>query len=182
MNTIDPSTIRIDLATEQDLPQMLALYDAAVRWLVDQGLSGQWGTTPFSQQPALVERFTAWIRQQSLFVARHNGVILGTIAIISSPPAYAAREWNQHRGAALYLEAFATDRCYAGQGIGRMLLDWSEHLAQSQGYEWLRLDCWVGNAALRRYYRQQGFEERGEFALGEWRGMLFEKQLPPLDR
>jgi GNAT superfamily N-acetyltransferase len=182
MNPLDLSAIRFEPATEQDLPQILALFDAAMCWLVVQGLSDQWGTTPFSQQPAEVEHFAAWIRQGSLFVARHNEVILGTIVIVSAPPSYSAREWNQTPRAALYLKAFATDRRYAGQGVGRVLLDWVEQQARNQGIDWLRLDCWAGNESLRRYYRGQGFEERGEFGQGEWRGMLFEKQLLPPDR
>ncbi|HEY0737811.1 MAG TPA: GNAT family N-acetyltransferase [Herpetosiphonaceae bacterium] len=182
MNPLDLSAIHIEPATEQDLPQILALFDAAVRWLVEQGLSDQWGTRPFSQQPAEIEDFTAWIRQGSFFVARQHAAILGTIVIVAAPPAYSAQEWNQTPRTALYLKAFTTDRRYAGQDLGRLMLDWVERLARSQGIEWLRLDCWAGNTALRRYYRRQGFEERGEFGLGAWRGMLFEKQLLSWDR
>jgi GNAT superfamily N-acetyltransferase len=169
--------VRIVPAAEQDLAAVFALFDEAVRWLVAQGLSGQWGTEPFSSRPEQVQRFAAWIREGMLYVARTDTAILGTIVINPMPPTYAAQEWDQKPRPALYLEAFVTDRRYSGQGVGRRLLELAAQAAREQQIRWLRLDCWAGNAALRHYYRQAGFMECGGFTLGAWHGTLFEKQL-----
>jgi GNAT superfamily N-acetyltransferase len=173
------SNINIVLATAEDLPAVLALFDEAVRWLVAQGWSGQWGTEPFSSYPEAVERFAAWIREGIFYVARSDAAILGTIVINPGLPSYIAQQRDRLPQPALYLEAFATDRRYSGHGIGRRLLGLAEQAAQEQGIAWLLLDCWAGNAALRRYYRQAGFAECGAFTLGSWQGMLFKKQLSP---
>jgi GNAT superfamily N-acetyltransferase len=56
----------------------------------------------------------------------------------------------------------AVRRAWAGQGVGRQLLQWAERKAAEAGRRYLRLDCVPTNAFLRQYYEDAGFTARGE--------------------
>lgn len=166
---------------EGDLPGILTLWDETVAWLVAKGVTGQWGTTPFSQLPAMRERFLLWLRRGEFFVARErmapSGPIVGTLALVDTIPGYAASAWGQAPEHGLYLEAFTTARMLRGSGLGRGLLRWAEAYTVEQGKAFLRLDCWAENQALYAYYCAAGFQPHGTFRLGAWEGQMFEKCL-----
>lgn len=171
--------VALSLAPAQvgDLPAILALFDDAVAWLAAKGLVSQWGTTPFSELPAMRTRLATWIDQGVLFVARAGDELVGTLVVTDQIPRYAQREWEQRPAVAYYVESFTTARRLAGQGIGRALLEWAARYAEGHGADYLRLDCYAGNADLCAYYRRAGFTACGEVALGAWRGQLFEQPL-----
>jgi GNAT superfamily N-acetyltransferase len=169
--------LSITQASENDLPAILALFDESVRWLVERGIVGQWGTKPFSDQPKTREEFMGWISRGEMFVAKSNGVLVGTVALAEAPPGYIAHYWEPFPETALYLEALTTKWSLAGRGIGREILRWVDEYALQQGKTAIWLDCWADSDALVSYYRSEGYEPRGQFGVKEWHGQLFEKQL-----
>lgn len=171
------TTLEIRRANEGDLPAILGLFDLAVEWLVARGLGGQWGTRPLSENARMIEQFLDWIRLGTFFVAVRENAVVGTIVLSPEPPPYAAGVCQRHVRQAIYLEAFVTDRRFAGQGVGAHLLAFGGERAGRQGLNWLQLDCWAGNEALRCYYRRAGFQECEVFQVGDWQGVLFEKPL-----
>ncbi len=174
------NTLEMTRARPNDLGVILALFDEAVVWLVSHGLEKQWGTTPFSELPRMRERLVAWIDQGILFTARSHDQLVGTLVVSETAPEYVAHLWQSFPTSAFYLEAFMTARSRAGQGIGRVALQWAEQHAIQANKTTLWLDCWAENHALCHYYEQAGFIPQGEFFVGEWRGQLFEKLLPQL--
>jgi GNAT superfamily N-acetyltransferase len=167
--------MRIDKATPHDMHDILALFDQVQAWLSDRGLSEQWGTIPFSANPAIIMRFQEWIDGSLLYLARSDEAVMGTLVFSPRPPAYVLAHCTPYLRQSLYLEAFATCRDHAGQGVGHLLLQAAEAVAREQGLGWLQLDCWAGNPGLRRYYRHAGFTECCTFTLGTWQGVLCEK-------
>lgn len=169
--------IEIRVATRADVPRILTLFDGAVGWLVERGISGQWGTRPFSDHSHAEERFLAWIDPGVMFVAQIDGEIVGSLAISEHPPAYAEAACVGLPGPVYYLEAFVTDRSRAGQGIGRTMLAWAERRARDRGIGSLQLDCWSGNPALVAYYQRAGYVPVRRFEVGTWIGQLLVKEL-----
>ena len=165
----------IDKATLKDLPTILSLFDAAQAWLVGKGLAEQWGTEPFSETQ--VERFTEWLERDVLYVLRDKVFIVGTLVINSEPPDYARSACEKYPRQALYLEAFAVHPNFRGRHFGRQLLEFAKSEARRRGVDWLRLDCWSGNEALKRYYVDAGYSRFAHCELGTWRGALFEKHI-----
>ena len=155
---------------------MLGLFDSVQAWLVARGFKEQWGDAPFSANETQRQRFTAWLAAGTFFVVRDERQIVGTLVFSLEPPSY-ARNACAGRAPGGYLKAFAVRRDYAGQGVGRALLSWAEGEAVSRGLDILRLDGWAGNDVLRAYYRRAGFSEIARLALGDWRGIMFEKRL-----
>lgn len=171
------SQIEIVRATRADLPRIIALFDEAVQWLVERGITGQWGTVPFSEHPDVEQRFLGWIDPGAMVVARLGGEVVGCLAMVPHPPDYAADACAGLPGPAHYLEAFVTDRRLAGVGIGRKLLGWAEGDARRRGLRWLRLDCWAGNRELVSYYQRAGYLPVRQFGTGSWIGQLLVKDL-----
>ncbi|HEX8597957.1 MAG TPA: GNAT family N-acetyltransferase [Chloroflexia bacterium] len=171
----------ITRATADDLPEVLALFDEAVVWLVERGQEAQWGKVPFSRLPGAHARFNQWIEAGALYVARIDDRMVGTVALSETPPQYAARFFDGFPATAFYLEAFTTKRWMSGQGIGRDLLRWAEQYAVEHGKASIWLDCWAGKPALPNYYQAAGYIPRREFALGDWQGLLLEKPLAPVE-
>lgn len=171
----------VSQAAQSDVPGVLALFDDSVSWLTEKGLSGQWGTTPFSEIPNMHRQFADWIADGTLFVARLDGAVAGSIVITGVVPKYAATMWESFPYTAFYIEAFATARSLEGRGLGRGLLQWAEQYASRNGKTALWLDCWADNPDLCNYYRRSGYEARGLLVVNQWRARLFEKQLSPVE-
>lgn len=158
------------------MDEILYLFDSVQAWLVARGLKGQWGEVPLSSSPSQRERFASWLDAGDFYVVRDKVAIVATLVLTTQPPDYAKGACKgQPEGS--YLEAFAVDRAYAGQGMGSTLLAWAEAQTLRRGLNVLRLDCWAENKALRAYYRRSGFEETAALVLGAWEGVLFEKEL-----
>ncbi len=174
---INPETISITPASQADLLPILKLFDEAIIWLNQRGITKQWGTEPLSASTRSREQFMGWIEQGYMFIARLDSRVVGSLALNPAAPSYIASRWEHFPASAFYLEAFVTARTLSGQGVGRIFLQWAEQHAQNGGKTAIWLDCWAENAALVHYYQQMGFVPRGEFGLKAWRGQLFEKEL-----
>jgi len=100
---------RIEAATLDDLPGIIALFDDALAWLNRRGITGQWGTTPFSALPTMREHFGALIDREAMFVARsgREHEPIGTVAVGPHVPAYALPVVEGLPGPAYYLEALS---------------------------------------------------------------------------
>jgi GNAT superfamily N-acetyltransferase len=74
----------------------------------------------------------------------------------------------------VYVRALVTSRTPEARGAGRLLLDHAMRLAQEQGVEQVRVDCFAGNdGRLVAFYESCGFTRVGTFTVGEtWTGAL----------
>ena len=88
-----------------DAPAVMAMLDATVAWLAAHGRSGQWGTKPFSAQPAQVQRVHDWAAGGGLWIAETEGLPAGAMVLGDAPP-YAPPAPQ----AELYVVALVTDR------------------------------------------------------------------------
>ncbi len=58
-----------------------------------------------------------------------------------------------------YINAVATDTAYRGQGVGRRLMEWAEHLADASDADALSLIVAEENSDARRLYERLGYQE-----------------------
>src|SRR5271157_1542528 len=63
------ATWQIRPAGSGDAAHILSVSDEATLWLVDRGLSDQWGGEPPSSESAFVNRVSSWIRERQAVVA-----------------------------------------------------------------------------------------------------------------
>ena len=102
------------------------------------------------------------IEAGNTWLAEHGGVPVGTITLqwVDEPM------WGARPPDAGYVHRLAIRRSVAGLGA-ELLASADAHVA-AHGRAFLRLDCWSGNAALRRYYEHAGFTHRGERSEESW--------------
>ena len=155
----------------EDLPSVAGLMDGAVRWLVSQGRTGQWGDQPWSASEAKVERIRCMIADNELLVLEHDGAVVA--ALVRGPVAHdyvpASAEPEDY---VLLLVADPSVR-----GAGRRLLDESWDRARAEGLRRQRVDCYAGDdGKLVRFYESAGFTRLAPFEVNGWPGQLLERR------
>ncbi|KAJ5950328.1 uncharacterized protein N7479_008741 [Penicillium vulpinum] len=190
-NTIDNGShdIAIVRGTVDDVPAVINLLDTAVKWLVSRGGIGQWGATPFSENPQRAEQLKEsattghglWLAIKvtdgtAMDQNQHSDIppkaiegeaprsIIGAIAVGERMPYVAAVSEPE-----LYVRLLVTDRQQAGNGIGKRLLEHARDLAKGAGISLLRVDCYAGGEGnLAKYYESQGFKPSERLDLEGW--------------
>jgi hypothetical protein len=125
------ATWQIRPAVPGDAQDILSASDEATRWLVEHGLSEQWGAEPPSSEPVFVAHVSSWITNGEAVVAiDSNSDIHGYAVTGSFPPPYmdpivAKRAIED----AYYVYTVASRMRPESRGAGRSLLIWA--LAQA---------------------------------------------------
>jgi GNAT superfamily N-acetyltransferase len=169
----DLGPIRLETARPDDLPVVMGILDECATWLHSRGIA-QWA---LPQPPHEWEKMRVQIALGHVSLARMEAdrSLVGTLRIEWEDPF-----WGDHgAGEAGYVHALAIRDHVRGHGLGVQLLQWAEAQTASRGRSYIRVDCWAENAHLRRYYESLGFQYRGDFMDGAWRGALYEKEAAP---
>jgi GNAT superfamily N-acetyltransferase len=140
--------------TAFDLDTVITLLDEAIAWLVEQGRPDQWGSRPWSEQPATVDFMKTMIAEGELWLAEIDGEAVGALIVSESPmhyvPAIDERE--------LYIRLLVSSRRHKGAGIGKALIDHARSIARQRGISLVRVDCYSGpDRKLVRFYESAGF-------------------------
>ncbi|MEV7190879.1 GNAT family N-acetyltransferase [Streptomyces sp. NPDC093510] len=156
----DPMQIRPGGA--DDVPAVLALFDGAVEWLVSQGRTGQWGTTPWSENPKAVALVEKYLTTGEPWIAEIDGEVVGTVTLTDGPGGDIIPEADEPER---YIHLLVADhRRFPGRGVGRALLAHAAEETRRQGVSLLRVDCYAGDdGKLVAYYESNGFERTTPF-------------------
>jgi GNAT superfamily N-acetyltransferase len=150
------------VATADDTPAVVALYDEAVDWLAGRGLSDQWGTKPFSERPDVVALIRARVESGAMWLAHNGGLLLGAIVLGDEAPSYVDPAGERE----IYISGFITSRAPDARAAGRLLLHHAKTAAADAGISLLRLDCYAGGTGgLVAYYESVGFEQVTRFTV-----------------
>jgi GNAT superfamily N-acetyltransferase len=158
VTTARPGTprIRVDLATPEDVPGIVAVRVNAAEELTARFGGGHWSGHA-------TVRGVAWdMRQGRVLVARRGSRIVGTLKVTTRKPwsidiSYfipCKRPW--------YLTNMAVDPAHQRLGIGKRLVLEAVRLVREWGGEALRLDAYDdANAGAGPFYEKCGFSEVG---------------------
>jgi GNAT superfamily N-acetyltransferase len=167
-----------------DLPVILAMLDSSVGWLVSQGRTGQWGSTPLSENPKVVESVLRYMDEGSVFIAEADGVPAATLTLDDAPGAYLSHlppPGEPER----YIHWLASDRRFKGHGVGAALLAHAAEVTRRAGVGLLRVDCYAGDdRKLVAYYESNGFTPTQAYTVGEneWPGQVLAMRVQDLPR
>lgn len=157
-----------------DEESLLRLFDEAVLWLTDRGLSGQWGSRPWSERADTRARVTRLAGSPGLTVAEVGDSLVGALDVSEESPSYAPVTTEP----GLYVWILLTSRRFMGQGIGTALLDHARAECLARDLSLLRVDCWAGGQGqLVRYYESAGFTATEPFDRDGWPGQLLVQRL-----
>ncbi|MBG0819823.1 GNAT family N-acetyltransferase [Planomonospora sp. ID91781] len=156
-----------------DVRAVLGMFDSAVAWLTAQGRTGQWGSEPFSTDPARVARVEEWAAAGGMRIAEVDGEPAGCLVVGPAMPYVTPAPEPE-----VYVRVLVVDRRFPGRGIGAALLERARAEAAEQGISLVRVDCYAGDdGRLVKYYESQGFTRTEPFTVGEWPGQLLEMRL-----
>ena len=159
-------------AEPRDKVALLGMFDEAVAWLVARDQVGQWGDRPWSQAEEGCRAVQAMLEGGGMYVLEKRGRVVGALDVGGRP------EYAQPIDASeLYIRLVLTSRTEAGRSFGRTLIERAVELAQGQGAEMMRVDCWAGAPGLVAWYEGFGFACSQAFTLDGWHGQVLERSL-----
>ncbi|MFD0373061.1 GNAT family N-acetyltransferase [Streptomyces sp. NPDC059071] len=166
--------IKIRQGGPEDVPAMLAIFDSAVVWLNERGITAQWGTEPFTSRPRTVELVERVASEGTPWIAEIDGVPAGTLTLTPHPGQYVAPADEPER----YVRYLATDARFHGRGVGAALLAHAASETRREGVSLLRVDCFAGSEGrLVAYYERQGFTRTETFTVNDWPGQVLEQRV-----
>ena len=169
----------IESATSADLDELETLYDDLNDYLAATTNYPGWikGIYPIREDAAV------GIKQHTLFVARYNGKIIGSVILDHHPEeAYQGVRWkvDTDYSSIFVIRTLVVHPCFLKKGVGRMLLDYSFEQARQAAIKSIRLDVYEKNFPAIRLYEKCGFDYvdtvdlgLGKYGLNEFK--LYEK-------
>lgn len=152
---------------------LLGLFDDSIRWLVSRGLTGQWGSELFSENPKRVESVRAWASGSGYYIAENDGRPAAALVVGEAQP-YVPPATEPE----LYVVVLVGSHAPHARGAGAHLLGYAEDLARQLRRSRLRVDCYAGDdGALVRFYERCGFVRDEEFTVGDWPGQVLSRRV-----
>lgn len=168
--------VRLQLATASDAADLVSLRVAVNQKLISQYGAGYWASGATEKGVLFA------MRRPSVFIARHRGRLVATLAFSARKP-WAIDKTYFHPGEKpLYLTGMAVDPDQQRNGIGRQCLDEARKIARKWPSDAIRLDAYDVEAGAGEFYRKCGFCEVGRavYRLAPW--IYFEMLLRPPQR
>ena len=146
-------------ATNADVAQVRTLVNEAYKELADMGLNY---TATYQDDTETSERMA----QGRTFVLVSGKDIVGTIIY------YQKNYFTEKRSA--YLGQFAITPDLKRQGLGSIIMDFCEQLANDEKYEAIQLDTAKPAAHLVEWYKRRGYKIVGE---KHWEGKTYDSYI-----
>ncbi len=151
-----------------DLGEVMVLLNERIRWLHEQE-SEQWNTGR-NFRAKVIDSINKW----NTWLLRDGDDSIGTLTLSSEgdPDFWTPEEL---RDPALYIGKMASAVRRRGEGLGRLMLLWTQDWAARSGFDLLRWDVWRTNEELQDYYRSIGGQYlRTAHPAHRWSGALFQ--------
>lgn len=144
--------LRFRLADDTDLAALVRLRDDAARWMIAQGITGQW-------QPGELGggHFRRIMASGEVWLAEAADRVVGAWELWWEDE----DAWGPQPPTAGYVHRLMVDHSRVPSGTGRHLLRVAERRVAEVGRILVRLDCLAGNARLSAYYLKAGYQVVG---------------------
>jgi GNAT superfamily N-acetyltransferase len=147
--------LHVRRATADDLPVILEMINEAAAWLRTKG-TDQWDK-PWPNEAARDARVRRGLARGKTWIAEEHGTPIATITYRQHGNQALWTE-RERREPAVYVSRLIVARNAAGFGIGAAMIDLAgQRAARDWGAQWIRIDVWTTNEALRNYYEKRGF-------------------------
>jgi ribosomal protein S18 acetylase RimI-like enzyme len=159
--------MRIRLATQDDLPALMALVRRVVPLMLAAG-NRQWDEGYPNESV-----FQRDIALEQLWVAEAEDGIAGVAALtMDQEPEYAQANWDMS-AKALVVHRLAVDPAFRGAGVASALMRKAEEVAVEREFAVVRVDTNTENVATQRLFPKLGYRLAGEIGLGIRPGLRF---------
>lgn len=148
-------TLILRLAKDSDVSELRSLINSAYKELLDQGLNY---TATYQDEEKTRER----ISTGRAFVLLKKQQIIATIL-------FKKDNFFTKKNTA-YVGQFAVAPEFKKNGLGTILMDYCEELAQKEGFEGIQLDTAIPAKHLVQWYLKRGYQIVGEI---HWEGKTY---------
>lgn len=164
---MNQKNLSIQLAVKADIPFILNLLKERCKWFRDNKINqwGDWYYTELYNQ----DYFLEVMKQHQLYVAKEENEVVGAFLLKNLDLKY----WHDNLEAYYIHHFIAKVGCH---GIGVSMLRFIENLAMVNQISVLRLDCMKENPKISEYWKNCGFNKKGEFE-EPYEGILWEKEI-----
>ncbi|MFI6607799.1 GNAT family N-acetyltransferase [Streptomyces sp. NPDC050507] len=146
------SDLHVRPADDGDLAAVVRLRDDAARWMLARGVTGQWRPGELSD-----DHFRRVMETGEVWLAEAAGRVVGAWELWWEDE----EAWGPQSSTAGYVHRLMVDHSRVPSGTGRQLLSRAERRVAESGRLLVRLDCLAGNARLKAYYLDAGYQVVG---------------------
>jgi ribosomal protein S18 acetylase RimI-like enzyme len=147
--------VKLQVATADDVADLVSLRDAVNRHLVAQHGKGYWSVR-LTEKGALFA-----MRHSTVYIARYRKRPIATLALCTRKPWAIDTKYFSPSKQPLYLTAMEVDPKHQRQGVGKLCLEEACRIAGKWPSDAIRLDAWDSEAGAGEFYRKFGFREVG---------------------
>ena len=147
--------LAIRAATLDDAAPIARLQTRVAEELTRQHGAGHWSAAVIEQSVASA------ITSSSVLVARDEGVVVGTLRLVTEKPWAIDPAYFANVRRPLYLLSMAVEPARQRTGIGRRLLDEARIVGQAWPADAIRLDAYDHAAGAGPFYAKCGYREVG---------------------
>ncbi|MFI1362574.1 GNAT family N-acetyltransferase [Streptomyces griseochromogenes] len=144
--------IHLRLAEDADVASLVHLRDAAARWMLARGITGQWEPGELDE-----DHFRRIMKSGEVWLAEAGGRLAGAWELWWEDE----DAWGPQPPVAGYIHRLMVNHGSAPPGTGRLLLRAAERRVAAAGRTSARLDCLAGNTRLNTYYLNAGYRVAG---------------------
>jgi ribosomal protein S18 acetylase RimI-like enzyme len=146
---------KLKVATAEDVPDLVALRNAAAERLTSDYGRGLWSA-------AVTERgMLAVMRRATVYIARYRERAIATLTLSTRKPWAIDRKYFAASNRPLYLTNMAVAPDDQRKGTGKRCLEEARRIAMAWPGDSIRLDAWDAAAGAGEFYRKCGFREVG---------------------
>lgn len=159
-------------ATNEDLSQVLELYKAVVKNMINSGIN-QW-SDDYPNKVVL----SADIERGELVIGLNGEEILTAYVMnCDADPDYYNADWQHPDAKWCVVHRLCVSPAYHRQGIATKVMEYVEQTAKEEGFDSIHLDTFSGNPKALSLYHKLGFVDVGEAFWARGRFVIMEKKL-----
>jgi ribosomal protein S18 acetylase RimI-like enzyme len=147
--------VRLQLATAEDVGELVALRMAVNEHLGQQYGEGYWLSRP-TEKGALFG-----MRNAKVYVARHRKKLVATLTLSTRKPWAIDAKYFSKGQLPLYLTHMAVEPGGQRRGLGRSCIEEARRIVSQWEGDAIRLDAYDTAAGAGEFYRKCGFREVG---------------------
>lgn len=159
-------------AVAEDLPEILLLYKAVVKNMIESGID-QW-----SDEYPNAEVLSTDIINNELIIAESEGKITGAFVMNEfADEDYYKASWQYPELRWCVVHRLCVSPSCHRQGVAVKMMGFAEDKARKEGFESIHLDTFSGNPKALSLYHKIGFTDVGEAFWPRGRFVIMEKKL-----
>jgi GNAT superfamily N-acetyltransferase len=147
--------IKLQIATPEDVPDLVRIRDAT-----SQFLTAQYGKGPWSGQ-STEKGVLFGMRMGTMFIARNRARMIATLTLSTRKPWAIDKKYFSPSARPLYLSSMVVSPDKQRQGVGRLCMEGARRIAKQWPADAIRLDAFDAEAGAGGFYAKCGFREVG---------------------